>query len=49
MADAFTGECFLPECTGEIACEHWHRYVFARHVAAGYRLGKFMVRLRRRG
>jgi ubiquinone/menaquinone biosynthesis C-methylase UbiE len=35
MADAFTGERFLPECTGEIAYEHWHRYVFARHVAAG--------------
>lgn len=35
MTDAFTGERFLPECTGEIAYEHWHRYVFARHVAAG--------------
>jgi ubiquinone/menaquinone biosynthesis C-methylase UbiE len=34
MADAFTGERFLPECTGEIAYEHWHRYVFARHIAA---------------
>jgi protein-L-isoaspartate O-methyltransferase len=31
---AFTGERFLPDCTGEIAYEHWHRYVFARHLAA---------------
>src|SRR5450756_603582 len=32
--DDFTGERFLPECTGEIWAEHWHRYVFAaRHVA----------------
>jgi ubiquinone/menaquinone biosynthesis C-methylase UbiE len=32
--DDFTGERFLPECTGEIWAEHWHRYLFAaRHVA----------------
>jgi SAM-dependent methyltransferase len=32
--DDFTGERFLPECTGEIWAEHWHRYIFAaRHVA----------------
>lgn len=32
--DNFTGERFLPECTGEIWAEHWHRYLFAaRHVA----------------
>ena len=31
--DEFTGERFLPECSGEIWAEHWHRYVFAaRHV-----------------
>ena len=26
----FTGERFTPECTGEIAYEHWHRMLFAR-------------------
>lgn len=31
----FTGERFLPECAGEIAYEHWHRYVFARHIGTG--------------
>ena len=32
--DDFTGERFLPQCTGEIWAEHWHRYLFAaRHVA----------------
>jgi ubiquinone/menaquinone biosynthesis C-methylase UbiE len=31
----FTGERFLPACTGEIAYEHWHRYAFARRFAAG--------------
>ena len=31
----FTGERFLPQCPGEIAYEHWHRYAFARSFAAG--------------
>src|SRR5437762_11235071 len=31
----FTGERFLPDCAGEIAYEHWHRYAFARRFAAG--------------
>ena len=31
----FTGERFLPECTGEIWVEHWHRYLFAAHFGAG--------------
>jgi SAM-dependent methyltransferase len=30
---AFTGERFLPSCSGEIAYEHWHRYAFARRFA----------------
>lgn len=34
----FTGERFLPECAGEIAYEHWHRYDFARHLAKGKRV-----------
>jgi SAM-dependent methyltransferase len=34
----FTGERFLPECSGEIAYEHWHRYAFARRFAAGRRV-----------
>jgi SAM-dependent methyltransferase len=34
----FTGERFLPGCTGEIAYEHWHRYAFARRFAAGKRV-----------
>src|ERR1700682_331728 len=34
----FTGERFLPACTGEIAYEHWHRYAFARRFAAGKRV-----------
>src|SRR5512141_2103183 len=33
--DDFTGERFLPECTGEIWAEHWHRYVFAAQHVAG--------------
>ncbi len=38
MADlTFTGERFLPACTGEIAYEHWHRYAFARRFVAGKR------------
>src|SRR5437588_594298 len=32
---SFTGERFLPQCSGEIAYEHWHRYAFARPLAAG--------------
>jgi SAM-dependent methyltransferase len=35
---AFTGERFLPSCSGEIAYEHWHRYAFARRFAAGKRV-----------
>ena len=31
----FTGERFLPECTGEIWAEHWHRYLFAAGRVAG--------------
>jgi|SRR2546427_5987554 len=34
----FTGERFLPSCTGEIAYEHWHRYAFARLFVAGQRV-----------
>jgi len=31
----FTGERFLPSCSGEIAYEHWHRYAFARQFVGG--------------
>lgn len=34
----FTGERFLPTCSGEIAYEHWHRYTFARRFVAGKRV-----------
>jgi GT2 family glycosyltransferase/SAM-dependent methyltransferase len=34
----FTGERFTPECAGETAYEHWHRYAFARRLAAGKRV-----------
>jgi ubiquinone/menaquinone biosynthesis C-methylase UbiE len=34
----FTGERFVPGCAGEIAYEHWHRYVFARQFVAGKRV-----------
>ena len=34
----FTGERFLPDCAGEIAYEHWHRYAFARQFATGKRV-----------
>src|SRR5213593_900297 len=34
----FTGERFVPSCSGEIAYEHWHRYAFARRFAAGKRV-----------
>jgi SAM-dependent methyltransferase len=35
---AFTGERFLPSCSGEIAYEHWHRYAFARRFVSGKRV-----------
>jgi SAM-dependent methyltransferase len=41
MSDAalpFTGERFTPECVREIWYEHWHRYAFARRLAAGKRV-----------
>ena len=34
----FSGERFTPECVREIAYEHWHRYLFARPLAAGRRV-----------
>ncbi|HEY6543512.1 MAG TPA: class I SAM-dependent methyltransferase [Dokdonella sp.] len=34
----FTGERFTPECVREIWYEHWHRYAFARRLAAGRRV-----------
>lgn len=34
----FTGERFTPECEREIWYEHWHRYAFARGLAAGKRV-----------
>ena len=37
-ATAFTGERFVPSCSGEIAYEHWHRYAFARRFAPGKRV-----------
>ena len=37
-ATAFTGERFLPQCSGEIAYEHWHRYAFARQFVRGKRV-----------
>lgn len=33
--DDFTGERFLPDCTGEIWAEHWHRYLFAARYVTG--------------
>ncbi len=40
MADnvEFTGERFLPGTPGDIAYEHWHRYAFARRLAADRRV-----------
>ena len=32
-----TGERFVPDCSGEIAYEHWHGYAFARRFAVGRR------------
>jgi SAM-dependent methyltransferase len=37
-APEFTGERFLPTCSGEIAYEHWHRYAFARRFVEGKRV-----------
>jgi SAM-dependent methyltransferase len=34
----FTGERFTPECEREICYEHWHRYAFARRIAASKRV-----------
>jgi len=34
----FTGERFTPECVREMRYEHWHRYAFARSLAAGRRV-----------
>jgi len=34
----FTGERFIPGTEGEIAHEHWHRYVFAQRHVAGRRV-----------
>jgi SAM-dependent methyltransferase len=31
----FTGERFMPECTGEMWAEHWHRYLFASRLVTG--------------
>lgn len=28
----FTGERYVPEVSGQIAAEHWHRYLFAREL-----------------
>ena len=33
-----TGERFTPECVREIWYEHWHRYAFARNLAANKRV-----------
>jgi len=38
MTLTFTGERFLPDCSGEIAYEHWHRYAFARRLVTGKRV-----------
>lgn len=34
----YTGERYTPECSREIAHEHWHRYAFARSLARGRRV-----------
>ena len=34
----FTGERFVPQCQGEIAAEHYHRYFFASGFVAGKRV-----------
>jgi SAM-dependent methyltransferase len=33
QSPSFTGERFLPECSGEIWYEHWHRYALARQLS----------------
>jgi len=39
MSDlVFTGERFLPDCSGEIWLEHWHRYHFAAAIARNCRV-----------
>jgi SAM-dependent methyltransferase len=38
VTPVFTGERFVPGCSGEIAYEHWHRYAFARRLAEGKRV-----------
>src|SRR4051812_49324591 len=35
ITEVFTGERFVPDCTGEIWAEHWHRYLLARRFIAG--------------
>src|SRR3989475_4590438 len=37
-APEFTGERFVPSCSGEIAYEYWHRYAFARRFVGGKRV-----------
>ena len=34
----FTGERFVPECTGEIWLEHWHRYLFTAQFVSERRV-----------
>lgn len=34
-AITFTGERYMPECTGEMQHEHWHRYAFASSLVEG--------------
>ncbi|CAH1903875.1 Methyltransf_11 domain-containing protein [Candidatus Nitrotoga sp. HW29] len=34
QSPSFTGERFLPECSGEIWYEHWHRYALARQLSS---------------
>lgn len=34
----FTGERFVPQCQGEIAAEHYHRYFFASGFVSGKRV-----------
>ncbi|MEO8132713.1 MAG: methyltransferase domain-containing protein [Betaproteobacteria bacterium] len=35
ISEVFTGERFVPDCTGEIWAEHWHRYLFATRFVGG--------------
>ena len=34
----FTGERFVPQCQGDIAAEHYHRYLFASQFVGGKRV-----------